>query len=279
MFSSVTVKGAEKTLEALKVGATDFIPKIEGEGISESLELITRDLVPKIKALGQTTINKPAVKPHTPSTVVKHVDTMHPVKAVSVSDYLVKPNLLCIGSSTGGPDALLKIFAEVKVVPPFPVLLTQHMPPMFTTKLADSLNSITAMEVVEAKHGQPIKSGVCYLAPGDYHMTLKREHSEFFIELTQSEKVCHVRPSVDVMLESVNQSFTGKIMTIILTGMGSDGANGCEKLAKKSHPLFIQDEESSVVWGMPGAVAKRNLGAKSLSLSEIGPFLNKVFGS
>lgn len=273
IFSSLTVKGAEKTLEALRLGANDFVPKVEGTGnLENSLNTITDELVPKLEAL---------VFGHTRAT--KRITGDFDSSDIKTSSYLddasLKPNILCIGSSTGGPDALLKVFSEVQNIPRFPILLVQHMPPVFTTKLAASLDKKTAMTVKEAKHGEKLENGVCYVAPGDFHMEIQRKGSDYYIATNKNEKVCHVRPSVDVMLDSVTESFTGKIVTIILTGMGSDGANGCEKLQSKHPHLYIQDKESSVVWGMPGSVFAKKIDAKVLSLSEIGSFVNMISGN
>ncbi len=277
MFSSVTVKGAEKTLEALRLGADDFVPKVEGSGgLNESLKQIADELVPKILALGGSP--KRAAISTASSSKVESRSTVNS-NYVYLDDKTLRPDLLCIGSSTGGPDALLKVFSHIKNIPSFPILLVQHMPPIFTAKLAASLNEKAALEVVEAKEGDVLRNGVCYVAPGDFHMRIKRVKSEYVITLDQGEKVCHVRPSVDVMLDSVTECFSGKVATLIMTGMGSDGANGCEKQKKITDNIYIQDEESSVVWGMPGAVFRKNIGAKIIPLKDIGPFLNMISGN
>jgi two-component system chemotaxis response regulator CheB len=234
------------------------------------LDQITKELVPKINALCGGGTKK---GPGTPAVEVKEVNSSY------LDDSNLKFDLLCIGSSTGGPDALLKIFSSIKRKPRFPIILVQHMPPVFTTKLASTLDSRVSFDVKEAVDGEKVASGVCYVAPGNYHLTLERERSDYFIKLNQQEKVCHVRPSVDVTLNSVTDVFTGKVATFVLTGMGSDGANGAEKMVSKHPALYIQDEQSSVVWGMPGAVYRKNVGAKVLDLEAIGPFIDSLCGN
>lgn len=270
MFSSATVKGAEKTISALAKGANDFISKMENSnGLQDSLNQITKELVPKIKALCSKTS----------AGEQKFTDKSSPVKMNNThnnSKLHKKYDLVFIGSSTGGPDALIKIFEKLSRVPHFPMVIVQHMPPMFTTKLAATLSMRVPFLVKEVEDGELIKPGICYVAPGDYHLRFKYREGFYKAVLDKSEKVCHVRPSVDVCLESLADCFVGNMATFILTGMGSDGANGVCSLDQGRSSIYIQDKESSVVWGMPGAVYKKNVGAKILSIDEIGPLINRL---
>jgi len=267
VFSSFTTRGAERTIDALALGADDFVTKIEGEGtIESSIGMIRDELVPKIEALRF----KRSPKSH--EEKAPKVESIKDVQGL-VDEMSVKPKLVCIGCSTGGPEALTTIFKNITEKPTFPILIVQHMPPMFTRKLAEMLDKVSPVTVKEAQGGEKLENGVCYIAPGDYHMTLERDLS---LALNQDEKVCFVRPSVDVLFDSIAKNFRSQILSVVLTGMGEDGANGCVNLAERKAYQFIQDEESSIVWGMPGAVNKREVGAKILTLVEFGPLITSL---
>jgi two-component system chemotaxis response regulator CheB len=294
VFSAVTVRGAEKTIDALSSGANDFVTKIEGKGtIEDSIGMIKQELVPKINAIFRTRAAKSiggagisdrqklAKAPIAIPTALKDsiaeensagykIET--DIEAI-VSDMRLKPKLLCIGSSTGGPDALTKFFGALKEVPTFPMLLVQHMPPVFTGKLAEALDKASVVTVREAKGGERIENGVCYLAPGDYHMTIDKEG---IIHLNQNDKVCFVRPAVNVLYDSVAENFKQQVMAFVMTGMGDDGADGMETLKKVNAYEFIQDQDSSVVWGMPGSVHRKGLGAKILKLEDFAPMVDLI---
>ncbi|EQC49756.1 chemotaxis-specific protein-glutamate methyltransferase CheB [Bacteriovorax sp. DB6_IX] len=276
VFSAITTRGAERTIDALSSGADDFVTKIEGQGtIESSIEMIRDELVPKIEALKSKRATAPispeqtSLAPIKPKGVPEASSTMSDV----VSTMNVKPKLVLIGCSTGGPEALTKIFKGITERPSYPMLIVQHMPPLFTKKLAEMLDKVSPVDVREAAGGEKLENGVCYIAPGDYHMKLEKDLS---LSLNQDEKVCFVRPAVDVLFQSVSENFSNQVMSIILTGMGEDGANGCEALKEKQAYQFIQDEGSSVVWGMPGAVNRRNIGAKILNLEDFGPLLTEI---
>lgn len=261
VFSSHTQKGAEKTIEALNAGANDFVTKPENLGTSpeESINSIRTELLPKILAFR----NKAKVKT---IEIVSH-EMVEP-NNLQLSE---RPKLIVIGSSTGGPEALTKIFKNISGEINVPILIVQHMPPLFTQKLAESLTKLSSIEVLEAKQGDKLRPGVCYIAPGDYHMTLNEKKE---ISLNQADKVCFVRPSADVLFQSVANHFTGKVMTIVLTGMGEDGAVGAKILATKGSLIFVQDKESSVVWGMPGATKKAVAQSKVIALENIGTLIS-----
>lgn len=261
VFSSHTQKGAEKTIEALNAGANDFVTKPENLGTSpdDSINSIRLELLPKILGFRSKTQS-------TTTEVVNH-DLVTPTSF----QMLEKPKLILIGSSTGGPEALTKIFKNLSGSINVPILLVQHMPPLFTQKLAESLSKLSSVEVYEAKEGDKLKPGVCYIAPGDFHMTLNEKKE---ISLNQAEKVCFVRPSVDVLFQSVAKNFNGKVMTIVLTGMGEDGAVGAKILDEKGSVTFVQDKESSVVWGMPGAAKKAVMQSKIIALENIGTLIS-----
>jgi two-component system chemotaxis response regulator CheB len=259
VFSSQTVKGAEKTIEALNAGADDFLAKTEG------MDSIKTELLPKVIAFKDRKIKRSAI-------VERKIS--HSAVAVTNTDMPIKPKLILIGSSTGGPEALTTLFKSITEKVSVPMLLVQHMPAMFTEKLAAALTKLSPVQVREAKTGDKLLPGVCLIAPGDFHMTLNKDGD---IVLNQNEKNCFVRPSVNVLLDSVAQNYDKQILSIIMTGMGDDGAHGTKKIADKGAYIYIQDKESSIVWGMPGAVQKV-VGdqARVIPLAQIGALINTV---
>jgi two-component system chemotaxis response regulator CheB len=261
VFSSLTQKGAEKTIEALNHGANDFVTKPEAQ-IGTGFDSIAQELMPKILEFKR--------KFHSAAHETKAHVTAEPVRRAIQIKTSKKPDLFLIGCSTGGPEALTRIFQNLKDPIPQSILLVQHMPPMFTTKLAEMLNRISALDVVEASDGMVLKPNTCYIAPGDYHMTLENK----VIRLNQAEKVCFVRPSVDVLFQSVAKHNGLHSVAIVLTGMGEDGAQGSIKLKQNGCDIFIQDKESSVVWGMPGAVAKV---IPEAQVVEVNDFSNLIY--
>jgi len=265
VFSSLTTKGAEKTIEALSLGANDFVAKQDSGGagsIDASLAMIRENLLPKIKAFQKmiTIRNAP-----TPKSVNQQLD--------QEIDLPIKPKIIVMASSTGGPEALSKVFRNLKGGQNVPILLVQHMPPIFTAKLADMLNRISAgYTVLEAKGGESLEPSHCYVAPGDYHMVLD---SQGLIQLNKKEKDCFVRPAANCLFESVAQNFKQKVASFVLTGMGEDGARGVVELSKHESYNFYQDQGSCTVWGMPAAIERSGLG-KCLELSHIPEVINYI---
>jgi two-component system chemotaxis response regulator CheB len=222
LFSSKTVKGTELIIEALNAGADDFVTKPEGmDGIKE-------ELLPKVLAF-RTHKNKR-------SKIVENKATAKTEIALIKSIIPIKPKLIVIGSSTGGPEALTAVFKSITEKVSIPILLVQHMPAMFTEKLALVLTKYSPVVVREAKNGDSLEAGVCLVAPGDFHMTLNKDGK---IHLDQNEKNCFVRPSVNVLLESVANNFDHQVLNIIMTGMGEDGAVGSKKLSDKGAYTYI----------------------------------------
>jgi two-component system, chemotaxis family, protein-glutamate methylesterase/glutaminase len=271
VFSSVTLKGAEKTIEALSHGANDFVTKEMTSGASSletSLEMIKENLLPKINAFKKVS-NVAKGKVQTTSGVSR--PTVE--KRVGQFSMPIKPKLILIGSSTGGPNTLSKIFKSIKRDLNVPILVVQHMPALFTKKLADMLNGLTSnVTILEAEGGETLEAGYCYIAPGDFHLTLGKNGK---LSLNQNEKNCFVRPSANVLFESVAENFEGQTLSFVLTGMGDDGANGSKFLHEKNGYVLVQDEDSSVVWGMPGAV-HRAVGAEIIPLEEVSKIIDEV---
>lgn len=280
MFSNLTEKGAEKTIEALNLGAIDFVTKVaEGEG--SGMDAIKDTLIPKIEGLLRLSGHSIEVKSAKENTDNNHAQA--PQRTITKKTEL-KPNVhlynvprvLCIGSSTGGPEALSEVFKNLHGPFNFPILLAQHMPKFFTKKLADHLNSISSVTVKEAEAGEVLKNNVCYIAPGDFHMTVEKKGADLVVGINQDEKVCFVRPSVDVLFWSVQKLALPHVAAIILTGMGQDGKDGCLSLAETGAPIVIQDQASSVVWGMPGAVAETGIQSLEEDLQGIYSFINRL---
>ncbi len=283
MFSTLTERGATATLDALSAGASDYVAKPSNVGsLSESLAIVADQLIPKIRALlpnlsrrnpstGSTLSagaagNRLAVTPANATAVprqgaAKTRDDMrkHPIRAIVV------------GSSTGGPEALSRVISSLQEPLPVPMLVTQHMPPVFTKQLAARLDRLSPNTVVEATDRMTMRPGHIYVAPGDYHMEFKRVGVSHTIILTQGPPVNFCRPSVDVMFRSALETFGSELLTVVLTGMGSDGKAGTGAIVEAGGTAIVQDEETSVVWGMPGATATAGFAHRILPLDEIGP--------
>ena len=178
---------------------------------------------------------------------------------------------MAIGVSTGGPNALAELMPKLPKNLPVPIVIVQHMPPMFTKLLADRLNTQCDVAVFEAEHGQKIEPGSAYIAPGDFHMEVHKKEDSLFVHLQQEAPENSCRPAVDVLFRSVVRNFGGDALGVILTGMGYDGLRGCQELRAAGGQIIAQDKESSVVWGMPGAVAEAQLADMILPLGLIAP--------
>jgi len=292
MFSSLTSKGAQTTLEALSKGAFDFVPKPTGTGaFSESVKRIKEELIPKIKAFAvsrhqiRRPLRRPTTTPVRPlinrtikasvsSKAEKQVTTNKTVskplnKTISVPRPFLRPEVVAIGVSTGGPNALNEVIPKFPKNFPVPILLVQHMPPVFTAQLAKRLNDKSQLNVIEAKAGDIIKAGTVYIAPGDYHMEVGTSGTAKIIKLNQKPPVNSCRPAVDVMFKSVANVYGGRVVAVIMTGMGQDGFEGCKVLKQKGAAIIAQDRETSVVWGMPKFVTEAGLADKVCPLDRI----------
>ena len=295
MFSTLTQRGAVTTLEALSAGATDYVTKPANVGsVTEGMNRLRSELIPKIKALCRRTPPPalPAFRPATPAvpgvTQVLHptprptsvpgippaspsgVAAPRPFQAVGPQ---VAPDALCIGSSTGGPNALVDVFAQFPAALPVPVLVVQHMPPLFTQMLAERLNRLGNLRFVEGAQDMPVESGSVYIAPGGHHMEVLRVAGSLRLRIHDGPSENSCRPAVDVLLRSAVEAFGNRLLVSILTGMGYDGLRGCEAVRRRGGHVVVQDEATSVVWGMPGAVAQAGLADRILPLQQIGPEL------
>ncbi len=278
--STLSLKNAEISMRALGLGAADYIPKPTAREISGAMSF-KDDLIAKILAHGQAArragVRSPAEKTMRPATVSRQPAAPAPgpaaIKLRPAPSF--KPDLIAIGSSTGGPQALLRVIKAMGNLAQ-PVIITQHMPPNFTTILAEHIGRQCGVTCVEARDGMDLEGGVYYIAPGDYHLILVHRVGRTVITLTQDPPENFCRPAVDPMLRAA-LAVTGKnILGVILTGMGQDGWKSCEKLVAAGGAVVAQDEASSVVWGMPAAVARAGLCSAVLPLDEIGGYVRRV---
>lgn len=259
MFSSLTERAAVATLEALARGATDYVTKPAGTGSREaSAALVREQLVPKIKALGVR-----RVKPITRNARAKSTAPTAGVEAV------------VIGASTGGPNALTALLSRLPKPITVPIAIVQHMPPVFTQMLADRLRAATGVPCAEAKHGQPLVPGEIIVAPGDFHLRLVRKTGGVIAELDRGPPENSCRPAVDALFRSAADAYGAALLAVILTGMGQDGLLGCEHVRKSGGRIVVQDEATSVVWGMPGFVARAGLADAELPPAELAALIGE----
>ena len=273
MFSTLTARGAGATLDALAAGANDYVTKPANVGsVSEAMERIRRQLIPKIKTLCgrmHPTEDPGAERAHRPAAPI-------PGATVPLLSLKVRVDIVAIGTSTGGPNALAEVIPELPADLPVPVVIVQHMPPIFTKLLAERLAGQWKCPVKEAEVGDRLEPGRAYIAPGNFHMVLERRADGVYTNLNQDPPENSCRPSVDVMLRSVAQVYRSNSLAVILTGMGQDGLRGCTRIREVGGRVLIQDEATSVVWGMPGYVAKAGLAEKTVPLGQIAPEIVRV---
>lgn len=270
MLSSLTTEGAQETMKALELGALDFIPK-NLDDLSLNIVKIQDDLVAKVKA-----ISKKKVKARTVSGATRF--SPEPVIPSGPRLYSGRVAMVAIGVSTGGPKALQDVLPLFPADFPVPILVVQHMPKGFTGPFAERLNQLSKMKVKEAENGEPIKSGVAYIAPGGLHMrAMKKKVTEMAIDLSEQPTDLLHRPSVDVMMLSVAENYAGRCVGVIMTGMGADGLEGMKAIKKTGGKTVAQDEESCVVYGMPKAVVDAGVADKVVPLSRMtGEIINMV---
>ncbi len=268
MCSTLTSRGASATIDALMMGANDYVTKPSNSGPMDSALVMLRDeLIPKIKQFFEEKRRAPAPpRPSPPMAAASPRQVAAPAFLTAV-----ERKVLAIGVSTGGPTALMEILPMFPATFPLPIVIVQHMPPLFTKLLADRLRSQSSLEVVEATAGMTLKPGRAILAPGDFHMRLKKTAQEVTILLDQAPRENSCRPAVDVLFRSVAEIYSGGVIGVILTGMGQDGLRGVEQLKQKGGYIIAQDQSTSVVWGMPGAIVDAGLADSVLALRAVVP--------
>jgi two-component system chemotaxis response regulator CheB len=286
MASTLTRRNAEISLKALSLGASDYIPKPESTREAGAAEIFRNDLIEKIRQLGAKVRRTAPASPRSPPAPVPAPDlSREPLRPPVAQHQLMRrafstqaPRALLIGSSTGGPQALMTLVTELRpVIDRFPVLITQHMPPTFTTILAEHLARSSHRPAHEAVDGEIVKAGRVYLAPGGRHMRVARHGSDAVIALDDGPPVNFCKPAVDPLFSSAIDVWQGGVLAVVLTGMGSDGMRGGREIVAAGGSVIAQDEASSVVWGMPGAAANAGICAAVMPLDQIAPKLIRLF--
>lgn len=282
IVSSLTERNADISLAALRAGAADVLAKPTSS--PESAAAFITEICHKVTSLGAAVIKSDtsarSISGRLPATTLKRTSAAitRPSTAPSIKAHPWRAvTAIAIGSSTGGPQALVNVlenWVQAKVTQP--IFITQHMPPVFTRSLATHLSRSSGVEAAEAVHGEVVQPGRIYVAPGDYHMQVRDRNGVITIELNQGPVVNFCRPSVDPMLESLAKVYGSSLATLILTGMGRDGQDGAAAASKVGGGVIVQDEATSVVWGMPGAVATAGLANEILPLEKIGKRLAAI---
>jgi two-component system chemotaxis response regulator CheB len=285
MASTLTRRNAEISFKALSLGASDYIPKPESTREPAAAETFRHDLIQKIRHLGaklrrpipvaspplapaldRGLPNRPALAPVAHPQLLRRAFSTHP------------PRALLIGASTGGPQALMALVSEIgPLIDRFPVLITQHMPPTFTTILAEHLARASHRPALEGVDGEIVKPGKIYLAPGGRHMRVVRRGAHAAIALDDGPPVNFCKPAVDPLFASAIDVWQGGILAVVLTGMGSDGMRGGKEIVAAGGSVIAQDEATSVVWGMPGAATHAGICAAVLPLGQIASKLIQLF--
>ena len=307
MASTLTRRNAEISLKALALGATDYVPKPTSIGGGDAAEDFRREILSRVSAIGRKRPSAqkvaPAPAPAPSAAAVRPrattaTSTVVPVSApaapaASATPHLaqfqpkdgplvlrkasiIPPQIVAIGASTGGPQALVQVVQSLAGNLHVPVVITQHMPATFTAILAESLSRSSGLKCVEGATGMKLEPGCVYIAPGDYHMIIKGKGGP--IELNQNPPENFCRPAVDPMFRSVSAAYGAATLAIVLTGMGADGREGARVISGANGTVIAQDEASSVVWGMPGAVAQAGLASAILPIQSIGPEVRKILG-
>ncbi|GAA3450600.1 chemotaxis response regulator protein-glutamate methylesterase [Dactylosporangium matsuzakiense] len=303
MFSTLTAAGATATLDALSAGASDYVTKPANVGsVAESIRSVREQIIPRIHALcgGRRSALAPPTRPGlAPGRPLAGAGNLPPPSLTrpggSPLPGVVRPpnvppggpaaapvratprtgavEVVAVGCSTGGPDALTAVVRALPASLPVPVVVVQHMPPVFTKMFADRLDRTAALTVVEATGDMVVRPGTVYIAPGDFHLEVHRRGTEVVTKLNTGPPENFCRPAVDVLFRSVARTYGGATLAIVLTGMGQDGKRGAEQLRSAGAEIVAQDEATSVVWGMPGAVTQAGLAHAVLPLGEIANHL------
>jgi two-component system chemotaxis response regulator CheB len=261
MFSTLTDRGATATLDALAAGATDYVTKPANVGnVGKAVDQVRSSLVPKIKAL--------AGRPAALAPVAPPTRTVPARVATGGCDLLV------VGCSTGGPEALTTFLSSLPR-PSVPVAVVQHMPAVFTRQFATRLDGHLPYEVTEATPGQVLRRGTVTIAPGGHHLHVTSAGGALVVRLSQEPPENYCRPAVDVLFRSAADACQGRVLGVVLTGMGQDGCRGASAVVEAGGTVLVQDRKTSVVWGMPGAVAGAGLADEVLPLAELGPAVGR----
>jgi two-component system chemotaxis response regulator CheB len=258
MFSTLTVAGGRATLDALSLGAADFVTKPSGtDGLRTAMARIRVDLVPKLRELGLA-----ARRPLRPATPIPMAPRLERRSAAPIE-------CVVIAISTGGPRALETVVPNIPAELPVPVLVVQHMPPVFTGLLAQRLDRMAGIRVCEAAEGDVVEPGHVYIAPGEHHLVVTGTRARAVLSLDDGAPEHSCRPSADVLFRSAVDTWGGDVLGVVMTGMGADGSGGARAIVDAGGQVIVQDQATSVVWGMPGAVARAGLADREVSLANM----------
>ena len=283
MCSSLTAEGADTTIKAMALGAADCLVKptsAEARGPDSPFRKKLLQLVKSLGAKQPTAQSAPTTRavPYTPGAAKP--TPIAPSSAIKLKEdigtYKGKPRILAIGSSTGGPKALFTVLSDLRPLD-VPIVITQHMPATFTKILAEHITQQTGIEAHEGAEGMVVEPGKIYIAPGSLHMIFEESNGKLVIRLDNGPEENFCKPAVDPMLRSLINIYGNKILCVILTGMGHDGLKGAQMLADEGGRIIAQDEKTSVVWGMPGAVATAGICSAVLPVEEIGKSVRNAF--
>jgi two-component system, chemotaxis family, protein-glutamate methylesterase/glutaminase len=286
MFSSFTERGANTTLEALSLGASDYVAKPSSSGsVEETRARIQAELIPKAKALCARRVQERKQLTLTGSKEANPQigasgssrTALQAIVAWTKNHSAIESRIdvLAIGTSTGGPNALAELLPMLAGDFPVPIVIVQHMPPLFTCLLAERLAKQCVIKIQEGREGEILKAGEAWLAPGDYHMLVHRDGSGVRLALNKGPVENSCRPAVDVLFRSVAKTYGSHCLAVVLTGMGADGTRGARHVTEAGGRVFVQDEETSVVWGMPGAVVTAGLAEGIYPLREIAAAIDR----
>ncbi len=302
MQSTLTLKGADVSMRALEIGAADYIPKPTATKDLVGGMDFKAELLNKVKALGQARLRtaslrvlrptanggapSPSAAPTVPTAAIPgrafpmaaRLGPPPPGKAIPLRTHSPEPpDIIAIGSSTGGPQALFAVLGIMRSgTVKQPILITQHMPPTFTTILGEHISRVSGWEAREGQDGEVIKGGRVYIAPGDFHMVVETKGTDKILRLNKGAPENFCRPAVDPMLRSIAAAYGKRVLVAILTGMGADGAKGGQSVIQAGGTVIAQDEATSVVWGMPGAAAGAGICSAVLPLSDVAPWMIKL---
>ncbi len=278
MFSTLTERSAAVTIQALTLGANDYVAKVSNTGsLDRSMERLREELIPKLEQffVRPSAAAAPLKLPKAAPINLPNKQPAYKPGNTNNSGRTVAPRVVVVGVSTGGPQALAEIVPMVPETFPLPILIVQHMPALFTRFLADRLQQLTKLRVQEAGENMLVESRSIYIAPGGFHMYVERQGTREVLRLSNEEPENSCRPAVDVLFRSAAATYNGAVIAVILTGMGKDGMRGAEALRRQGSYVIAQDKNSSVVWGMPGAVVQAGLADSVLDLKSIVPAIER----
>lgn len=281
MVSAFTTSGAKTTTEALSLGAFDFILKPTTNSLAESTLQLRHDLTPKVNAARLRGLATPATRTAPSSTTTSSTPSQRPAipaRPLPPKPRLpnLRPEIVAIGVSTGGPQALTQLLPKLPANFPVPIVIVQHMPPMFTKSLADDLDKRCQLRVSEGTQGQPVRRGEIIIAPGGRMMRVVKQATGPVIQLTDDPPERNCKPSVDFLFRSVASGYGARALAVVLTGMGDDGTLGAKQIKAAGGMVLAQDEATCVVYGMPKSIVENNLADDVLSLSQIADHMGAI---